>query len=188
MSAPVNGFLSSDISSPFVCPTCGEGPLQFKDSEYVAPYFGRMLLSLTHCPSCGFKQRNVSLLEEHEPSIHSVAVSSIDDLSIRVIRSDTASIRIPELGVEIKPGLVADATISNVEAILLNIRDRTEFLRDAAETRKERHNAESFLEKITLALEGRKIFTLILEDPRGNSKIITLDPSKVTVRPLLTET
>lgn len=143
-----------------------------------------MLLSLTSCAHCGFKQRQVTLLEEHEPSIHSVGVSSVDDLSIRIIRSDTASIRIPELGVEINPGLVADATISNIEAILLDARDKAEFLRDTVETTDARHNAENFLLELGRALEGKKQFTLILEDPRGNSKIIADDPSKVTVSPL----
>ncbi len=184
MSAPVNGLLSPDQSPAFNCPVCGESPLQFKDSEYVAPYFGRMLLSLTFCSRCGFKQRQVTLLEEHEPSVYSVGVSSIDDLSIRIIRSDTASIRIPELGVEINPGLVADATISNVESILLDVRDRARFLRDSVETEEERHNAENFLEELGLALEGKKHFTFVVEDPRGNSKIVADDPSKVIVRPL----
>lgn len=150
----------------------------------MAPHFGRILLSLTICPCCGFKHRQVTLLEEHEPSIYSVGVSSIDDLSIRIIRSDTASIKIPELNVEINPGLVADATISNVEAILLDIRDRAEFLRDALDTDEERHNAENFLAQLKLALEGKKSFTLVIADPRGNSKIISDDPAKVTVQPL----
>ncbi len=168
----------------FSCPTCGQGFLEFKDSEYVAPHFGRILLSLTLCPRCGFKQRQVTLLEEHEPSIYSIGVSSIDDLSIRIIRSDTASIKIPELNVEINPGLVADATISNVEAILLDIRDRAEFLRDASDTEEERYNAENFLEQLNLALEGKKPFTVLMADPRGNSKIISDDPTRVIVRPL----
>lgn len=147
-----------------------------------------MLISLTICSHCGFKQRQVTLLEDHEPSVHSVVVSSVDDLSIRIIRSDTASIRIPELNVEIKPGLVADATISNVEAILLDIRDRAEFLLDACETEGERHDAESFLKQLALALEGKKPFTLLMEDPRGNSKIICDDPTKVNVEPLHLDT
>lgn len=176
--------MSSDQTPAFACPTCGEGSLQFKDSEYIAPHFGRMLLSLTFCPRCGFKQRQVTLLEDHEPSIYSLRVSSIDDLSIRIIRSDTASLRIPELTVEINPGLGADATITNVESILRDVRDRTEFLRDVAETEEERHNVEHFLKKLTLALEGKAPFTLLIEDPRGNSRIISDDPTKVNVRPL----
>jgi zinc finger protein ZPR1 len=147
-----------------------------------------MLISLTICPLCGFKQRHVTLLEDHEPSVYSVEVSSVDDLSIRIIRSDTASIKIPDLNVEINPGLVADATISNVEAILLDIRDRAEFLRDACETEEERHNAESFLKQIALALEGKKPFTLLMEDPRGNSKIICDDPTRINVQPLHLDT
>jgi zinc finger protein len=147
-----------------------------------------MLLSLTFCPHCSFKQRQVTLLEEHEPSEYSVQVSSVDDLSIRIIRSDTASIRIPEFGVEIKPGPLADATIYNIEAILMDIRDRTEFLRDDAETEDQRLNAESFLEKLGLALEGKKRFTLVMEDPRGNSRIIADQASKVTIKPLQLET
>ncbi len=147
-----------------------------------------MLLSLTICPLCGFKQSQVTLLEEHEPSIYSVEVSSVDDLSIRIIRSDTASIRIPELNVEINPGLVADATISNVEALLLDIRDRAEFLRDTSESEEERYNAENFLKQLALALEGKKSFRLLIEDPRGNSKIICDDPTRISVQPLHLDT
>ena len=172
------------MASAFECPTCGQGFLEFKDSEYLAPHFGRLLLSLTLCKRCGFKQSQVALLDEHEPSIYSVLVSSVDDLSIRIIRSDTATIKIPELNVEINPGMVADATISNVEAILLDIRDRAEFLRDALDTDEERHKAENFLEQLNLALEGKKSFTIVIADPRGNSKIISDDPTQVTVRPL----
>lgn len=177
-------LVASDQSPAFSCPTCGSSPLQFKDSEYVAPYFGRMLLSLTTCPHCGFKQSQVSLLDEHEPSSYSVQVSSIDDLSMRIIRSDTASIRMPELEVEIRPGVSADATVTNVEAVLQDVRARTEFLRDTANSVEERHNAREFLEKVGLALEGKIRFTLVIEDPRGNSKIIADDPARVTVTPL----
>lgn len=176
--------MASDQSVALSCPVCGRSPLQFKDSEYETPYFGRLLLSLTQCSNCGFSQRQVTLLEEHEPSVYSTTVSSVDDLSIRIIRSDTAFIRIPELGVEIQPGVAAEATISNVESLLRSVLERAEFLCDTAETGEERHNAKAFLHTLEKALEGKMELTVILEDLRGNSQIIADNPSKVTVTPL----
>ena len=67
-----------------------------------------------------------------------------DDLAIRVVRSMSASIEIPELGVRIDPGPACQGFVSNVEGVL----DRIESVVNMAlrwGTDEEQENATALL-------------------------------------------
>lgn len=84
-----------------------------------------------------------------------------------VIKSSTARIEIPELGVTIEPGPSAQAYISTVEGILYRVLDVLE-----AFSTEKRENYEAKRGEIMNAINGKIRFTFILEDPYGNSLII----------------
>jgi zinc finger protein len=98
-------------------------------------------------------------------------VESADDLAIRVVRSMSASIEIPELGVRIDPGPCCQGFISNVEGVLDRIEQAVKIaVRTGSD--EERENARLLIEKIECVKEGKFPITLILEDPNGNSALI----------------
>lgn len=140
--------------------------------EYDVENFGPVLLSVTSCRSCGFKHSDVFSLSTHEPTATSVKVTSGEDLKIRIIRGNTATILAPELGVSIEPGLNNEGFISNVEGILSRIEGVLRFLARSLGGRKKRR-ADLVLRNIQKAKEGKLKFTLVLKDPFGNSTIVS---------------
>ena len=99
-----------------------------------------------------------------------VAIDSVEDLNVRVIRSMSASIEIPGVGVRIDPGPLCQGFVSNVEGVL----DRIETVVKGAfnwGNEVEKENAAALLADIVRVKAGTFPITLILEDPNGNSGI-----------------
>jgi zinc finger protein len=140
--------------------------------EYDVENFGGVLMSMTKCSACGFKHTDVFSLSTHDPTVTSVRVTSTEDLKIRIVRGNTGTIVVPELGVSIQPGLDNEGFISNVEGVLARIEDVLRFLASSVRGRK-KQRADFVLRKIENAKEGRFRFTLQLKDPLGNSTIVS---------------
>ena len=111
-------------------------------------------------------------LSTHEPTATSVKVMSPEDLKIRVVRGNTATILVPEFGVSIQPGLNNEGFISDVEGVLARTEGVLRFLASSLLGRK-KQSADALLRKIARAREGRLRFTLELKDPLGNSTIVS---------------
>jgi zinc finger protein len=114
---------------------------------------------------------DTQLLKQADPARYTVAVEAEDDLAIRVVRSMSAAIEIPELGVRIDPGPSCQGFVSNVEGVL----DRIEEVVKGAfrwGTDVEKENATALIADIARVKAGTFPITLILEDPCGNSGII----------------
>jgi zinc finger protein ZPR1 len=154
---------------PGPCPCCNIQIEYLYKTENI-PYFSDILIISAICPECGYKFVDTQLLKHGKPARHTLAVESEDDLTIRVIRSMSASIEIPELGVRIDPGPQCQGFVSNVEGVL----DRIEQVVKGAlhwGTEVEKENAAALLEDIVKVKAGTFPITLILEDPCGNSGI-----------------
>ena len=154
------------------CPSCNGTGLDIAEVEYNVESFGPVLMSITRCISCGFRHSDVFSLLTHEPTATSVRVVSRGDLKIRVVRGNTATILVPELGVSIQPGLNNEGFISNIEGVLARIQDVVRFLARSLNGRR-KQRAGQVLAKVERARKGRLKFTLILKDPFGNSTIIS---------------
>ena len=175
------------MSSKTTCPVCAEGELEISEVPYDVPGFGKVLFIIMRCPHCGFLHRDILSLEFGEPTRYEFVVEGPEDLKVRVIRSSSATIRIPELGVLIEPGPMAEAFISNVEGVLERVERVALTMSRFAETPEERARAAEVLAKIWEAREGRLKFTLIIDDPLGNSLIAPEDRSRVKKRRLTEE-
>ncbi len=166
------------------CPVCSREGLELREVPYKVPGFGTMLIITMRCPHCGFKHRDIFSLEFKEPTRYEFVVEKPEDLKVRVIRSSSATIRIPELGIVVEPGPMAEAFISNVEGVLERVEKAAAMMARFAETPEERARAAEALAKIWEAREGRLKFTLIIDDPLGNSLIAPPDKGRVKVRRL----
>jgi zinc finger protein len=155
---------------PGPCPCCNT-EIQYLYKTENIPYFSDILIISAICPECGYKFVDTQLLKQGEPARYTVAIEPVDDLSIRVVRSMSASIEIPELGVRIDPGPQCQGFVSNVEGVL----DRIETVVKGAlnwGNEVEKENAAALLADIAKVKTGEFPITLILEDPCGNSGII----------------
>jgi zinc finger protein len=107
-----------------------------------------------------------------EPVRWKVEVHSPEDLAIRVVRSTGGILRIPEIGVTIEPGPACEGFVSNVEGVLWRVMEAVESVLSWAEG-EDLTRAREIQEMIYRALDAAVPFTLILEDPCGNSAILS---------------
>lgn len=164
---------------PGPCPSCSH-EIEFRYQTENIPYFSDILIISATCPQCGYRYVDTQVLASGEPSRYTLTVSTPEDLAIRIVRSMTASIEIPELGVEIDPGPACTGFITNAEGVLERIQHVVEATCRWNEG-KAKEKAGELLEQIAQAREGKFPFTLILNDPSGNSAIFSYKAVKAAL-------
>ncbi len=165
------------------CPTCRKNSLQLTESVENVDYFGPVLLTTISCSTCGYRDTDVALTSVKEPSVMRAQIASDEDLTMKIVKSSSATIRVPELGVTITPRTSAQGFITNVEGILDRIQEVLEGIVPSL-SQKRRRRARSVLAKLKKAREGKLSFVVELKDPLGNSAIIGSDMAKIKTRPL----
>jgi zinc finger protein len=136
------------------------------------PYFGEALQTTVLCRECRFRHADVLLTQQGPPTRHTLQVRDAKDLSARVVRSSSGTVRVPELGAVMEPGPRSDAFISNAEGVLHRFRDILGFLARNGNTKPRREAARAALDRLAGMIDGKEPFTLIIEDPYGNSGIL----------------
>lgn len=168
------------------CPFCDSGNMITSQIEYNVDHFGAVLLDVTKCPKCGYRHSDVLSLEAREPTLIQAKINSLPDLDIKVIKSGTATIKIPEFGVTITPGPNSEGFITNVEGVLAKVADALTFMLSSADVEYVKIG-EKILKQIRYARDSDPHFTLIVEDPLGNSGFVASDLSKIDKRRLTKE-
>ncbi len=161
-------FVSTSESIVGTCPVCGKKTLDVVFREEKIPHFGRVVLSTSFCRSCGFRHTDVYEMEERKPARFVLRVDSPEKLNYYVIRSSTGRIEIVEIGMELSPGPYSQGFITTVEGILDRFLGVLPLFREYGNVQ----HIEDFLKK---AMEGKQPFTLVVEDPRGLSRIVGKD-------------
>jgi len=154
------------------CPICGNRTLQIKETEYYVPYLGKALLVSRYCTSCHYRKSEIVPLEPKRHQRIYVRITSEDDFKVKIVRTSTTSIEIPEHGIYIYPGIDAPFFITNVEGILQRFYDAARRIAILSQNKEERIASMLFLEKIDKLRKDPSPFTLILDDPAGLAKVI----------------
>jgi zinc finger protein len=163
------------------CPVCKKATLKITFNRHEIPYFGEVMESLAKCSSCKYRHVDVFSLEEKEPCKYTFKIECEEDMLVRVVRSSRATVKVPELGVKITPGPASQGFISNVEGVIERVREVIEAAsRDAGP--KKKRKASKLLEKIESIKKGTSIATIIIEDPTGNSCIVSKKALKEELR------
>ncbi|MEM0230635.1 MAG: ZPR1 zinc finger domain-containing protein [Candidatus Woesearchaeota archaeon] len=162
------------------CPVCGKNTLTLREEDNEIPYFGPVSIFSMKCSSCEFKKSDVEVIENKGPLRYTFEVSSEDDLKVRVVRSSSGMVKIPYVG-NLEPGEFAEGFVTNVEGLLTKFRDVLQSIRENDEDEENREKAKNLIKKIDRTLWGREKLKIIIEDPTGNSAIIS---EKATVEKL----
>jgi len=165
---------TGDVLKGQPCPMCKKQTLTLREAAREIPYFGTCYLFSMDCenPECDYKMSDVEIEGVGKPvKKFTLEVESEEDLKIRVIKSGSATVKIPRLA-EITPGAISDGYVSNVEGILQRIKEVIETKRDD-DDKAIRKKAKNQLKKIQNVLWGREKITLIITDPNGNSAIVS---------------
>ena len=153
------------------CPACGE-EIRIVHHRLDIPHFPDLLLVVIACGACGYRHTDTIILGEGEPVRWTARIEEPEDLTIRVARSTTGTIRIPELGLAVEPGTACEGFVTNIEGILSRFEQAVETILANPESDEERAAALRVREKIGAAREVAFPFTVILEDPAGNSALV----------------
>lgn len=155
------------------CPFCHEQKLTLRQMERDIPYFGNVFIFSMDCEGCGYHKSDLELdSSEGKPVKFSLDITSEEDLKIRVVKSSTCTVKIPHIG-SIEPGEAANGYVTNVEGVLNRIKHQVENFRENTDDEAEKKKAKNILKKLQRILWGQEPAKLILEDPQGNSAIIS---------------
>mmetsp|Transcript_16958 Transcript_16958/g.30490 ORF Transcript_16958/g.30490 Transcript_16958/m.30490 type:complete len:480 (-) Transcript_16958:7644-9083(-) len=163
--------LGSEIDS--YCFSC-EGTGKTRLLSCNIPFFQHIIIMAFSCENCGFRNNEVqSAMSLAERGIKiTLRVDNKEKLNREVIKSENASITITELGFEI-PRSTQKGTLNTVEGILskaiLGLEQDQEYRREHAP--EVATQIDAFLLSLKALAEGNTPFTLVLDDPGGNSFI-----------------
>ncbi|MDI6738336.1 MAG: ZPR1 zinc finger domain-containing protein [Nanoarchaeota archaeon] len=158
------------------CPMCGEKKLTLIEDEQDIPYFGKTFLFSMQCASCGFFKSDVEAAEQKEPCRITFKAEKEADLKVRLVKSSEAKVTVPELKAEMSPGENSIGFVTNVEGLIDRFEKVIQDEKKAAEEEDDaavKTKAKNLLKKIWNFKCGEAALTIIIEDPSGNSAIVS---------------
>ena len=165
------------------CSLCHKKTLTLTEHETEVPYFGKIVLFSMTCSNCKYHKSDIEAIEVKEPCKHTFEISSEKDMKVRVVKSSYATIKIPHI-TTITPGSASQGFVTNIEGILNRVKYQIESAKENAEDNADRKKAKNLLKKLTKIMWGQEKQKIILEDPTGNSAIISdkTEKSKLKVK------
>jgi len=154
------------------CPLCHEKTLILTEREVEVPYFGKVYLFSMTCNSCKYHKADVEMTEQKDPVKYEFEISSEDDIKVRVVKSSEATVKLPHLAT-ITPGPASQGYVTNIEGILNRVKYQIESAKEIEEDDESKKKAKNLLKKITRIIWGQEKQKILIEDPSGNSAIIS---------------
>ena len=154
------------------CPLCHENTLILTEGESEVPYFGKVLLFSMTCSSCKYHKADVEAIEQKEPAKYEFEISSEQDMKVRVVKSSEAIVKLPHIAT-ITPGPASQGYVTNIEGILNRVKYQIESAKEMEEDDSDKKKAKNLLKKLLNITWGKEKQKIIIEDPSGNSAIIS---------------
>ena len=154
------------------CPLCHEKSLILAERETEVPYFGKVYLFSMTCNNCKYHKADVEATEQKEPVKYEFEISNEDDMKVRVVKSSEATVKLPHIA-SISPGPAAQGYVTNIEGILNRVKYQIEAAKEMEEDEEDKKKAKNLLKKLLNITWGKEKQKLIIEDPSGNSAIIS---------------
>lgn len=173
--------LEPSIMKAQPCPICKKPELTLMEAEDDIPFFGKIFLFSMTCGACHYHKADIEAAEKKEPVKFTFEVENQEDLKVRVVKASSATVKIPHL-VTIESTEGSNGYITNIEGILKRIQRILEQVRDNEEDPASRKKAKAHLKKVQKALWGQDKIKIIIEDPTGNSAIISEKTEKSKIR------
>lgn len=178
----------SEFFSHLRCPYC-KTPIESRLEQIDIPHFGETIVLHLGCrnPNCSFKTNDLFSVFTKDPKRFLYKCVDESDLNAKIIKSGSCTIRLPEFGIEIEPSIASEGYITNIEGILQRVLSILKLSLNDLEDPKRKDNCQYLIDRVIKAIDGQESFTLILEDPYGNSAIISNDSGKLKSESLSNE-
>ena len=160
-----------------LCPFCHNKTLVLREDLVDIPYFGKAFIFSMSCQDsdCNYFKADVEAEERKDPCRITFILKKEDDLNIRVVKSSEATVKIPQLRMSVTPGPSSNGYVSNVEGLLNRFKKILEDERDLSDDDSVRKHAKNLLKKLWKVKQGDMELKVIIEDPSGNSAILSKD-------------
>lgn len=175
--SPVKAFSMDGVR----CPACGGNYMEVEEYVYHVPYFDKISLTTGSCSRCGYRFRDVRLVEGTDPKKIVVEVRGEEELRYLVARSPLSSIKVPERRLEMVPSSASLGFITTIEGVLMRFLEVAIIACRDKGTEVDEALCRSTIEWLERAIEGREGFTLIICDYDGLSRVIG---ERVSIGPL----
>ncbi len=165
------------------CPACDSPKAVFRTVGLDVPFFGEILETVFLCAACGFKHADTMLPKRSAATEYSIEVRDDADLFVRAVKSSSATVAVPDLGLLWEPGPASLSQVTNVEGLLRRFEDaigRAMTLYNDEETQAK---GIGLIAKLDAVIAGNSRVTVILKDPYGNSALLD-ERGRVAVREL----
>lgn len=159
------------------CPECGSDcDTNMKMTNI--PHFKEVVIMATNCEACGCKTNEVKSgggIEDFGVKIE-VKVHDRNDFSRDVLKSETCNVYIPELDCDVGCAAVG-GKFTTVEGLMKSLKEvlceNGAIFQDSSDD-ETRDKFDKFLDRLEAAINGDMQFTLVLDDPAGNSFVQAL--------------
>ncbi|MFT7615838.1 MAG: ZPR1-related zinc finger protein [Candidatus Woesearchaeota archaeon] len=155
-----------------LCPFCNEKKLTLMDSEREIPYFGLVNLFSMTCAGCKYHKADVESAEKRDPVKITFPVTCEEDMSVRVVKSASATVKLPRI-MTMNSTELSNGYITNVEGVLTRAKKVLEGVRDTTDDNDEAKKAKKLIKKLQDIMWGRDSLTITIEDSTGVSGIIS---------------
>ncbi|KHN98289.1 zinc finger protein zpr1 [Metarhizium album ARSEF 1941] len=155
-----------------LCMNCGENGVT-RLLLTAIPYFREVVVMSFSCEHCNVQNNEIQAAGTVQPkgTHYELRLTSLQDLSRQVVKSDTATVKFIEMDLEIPPGR---GQLTNVEGLLSTVIDDLEMDQEAR-----KQGSPEVAEKISAIIaKGRSMlagdsfpFRFYVDDPAGNSFI-----------------
>ncbi|MBL7055288.1 ZPR1 zinc finger domain-containing protein [Candidatus Woesearchaeota archaeon] len=154
------------------CAFCNNKTLSLTEHETEVPYFGKIFIFSMTCSSCSYHKADIEAVEKKDPSKYTFEINSEEDMKVRIVKSSEATIKIPHI-TTITPGPAAQGFVTNVEGILNRVKHQIEEAKENSDDKSDRKKAKNLLKKLQKVMWGQEKLKITVEDPTGNSAIIS---------------
>jgi zinc finger protein len=156
-----------------LCMECGEeGTTSFLLTTI--PHFREIIISSFECPNCNTKNNTIQFGGSIQPKgVHiECQIKTAEDMNRQVVKSDSATVKIPELELEIPPE-TQQGTLNTVEGLIRAVADGLEQLQPVRRVQVPEQAAaiDAYIVKLTEYADGKHNFTIVLDDCTGNSHV-----------------
>ncbi len=154
------------------CPVCSEKKLTLREEEVDVQHFGLTYIFSMTCEGCGYRKSDVECAEKKDPVRFTFECADDKDLNVRVVKSGEATVKIPRI-MTIEPGPSSEGYVTNVEGLLGRVKGALESAMNAEEDEADQQKLRNMIKKVNKAMAGHEPIKIIIEDPTGNSAILS---------------